>query len=428
MKTLFRLLNNKVSLNACWLIGGNVVYKLLAFIVGLWTARYLGPENYGLINYSLAYTVFFFSLCTLGINSIIVKELIDKPHDEGTTMGTTLVLQCCSSLISVVIILTVVYIIDSSEPITIFVTFLCSLGLVFQMLDSLRYWFQAKLLSKYCAIATTLAYIITSIYRIILLINQANVYWFALATSVDYICVACILWWAYKRQNGPKLSFNKKKAKSLLSKGYHYILAGLMVSIYAATDRVMLKQMVGDMEVGYYGTAMTLCNVWVFILTAIIDSFNPVIMENKRNNTIGYAKKNMILYSVVFYSSSFVSLFFVLFANNIIHLLYGEAYLPSASILTIATWYVAFSYLGIARNAWIVCENKQKYLTPLYVSAAILNVLLNLVLIPRYHAIGAALSSLITQFGIVFVFPLFIKSMRANVRMMVNAILFRFDN
>lgn len=420
-----QLFGSRVTRNAGWLIGGNVVYKLIAFLVGIWTARYLGPSNYGLINYASAYLTFFFSLSTLGLNGIIVKEFIDKPEEEGVTLGTTLVLQGTASILSSLLIISIVFFIDYGEKETLIVVSLCSIGLFFQMMDSLKYWFQSKLMSKYCAIATTGAYIISSIYKVILLVLGKSVRWFALATSIDYLFVAVILFIIYKKKSGPRLGFSIEKAKSMLKKSYHYILSGLMVAIYGATDKLMLKQFLNEAEVAYYGTALSICNVWVFVLAAIIDSFNPIILELHNNSESAYIKKNMQLYSIVFYCSMIVGVFYTAFAGIGIQILYGDAYMPAVTPLRIITWYVAFSYLGVARNAWVVSENKQKYLIPINAGSAIMNVVLNAILIPGMGASGAAIASLITQISTIFVVPLFIRDMRPNVALMVDAVLLK---
>ena len=416
------IFGSKVYKNASWLIMGSMANKIVAFIVGVWTARHLGPSNFGIINYALAYTAFFFSLCTLGINSVIIKEFIDVPDEEGETLGTTIVLQVLSSVMSVFMITGIVFLVDFGETDTLVVSILCSIGLVFQMIDVFRYWFQARLMSKYYAVAALVAYIVSSLYKVVLIINGAKVYWFALATSVDYICVAVILYWSYRKNKGPALSFSSVKAKKLLKGGCHYILAGLMVSIYVASDRLMLKEMVNESEVGYYSTAVSICNFWVFVLAAIIDSFYPIIMEYKKSDERKYIKKNCQLYSIIFYLSISVSLLISLFADWGISFLYGYEFLPAILPLRIATWYVAFSFLGVARNAWMVSEYNQKYLTPMCLLSALLNIILNLFFIPRYQASGAAMASLLTQISTIFLFPLFFKAMRPNVKMMLSSI------
>ena len=395
----------KVAKNAGWIIAGKVYHLLLSFFIGLLTARYLGPDNYGLVNYAALYTSFFTSLCTLGINSIIVKNFVDHPDEEGEALGTALLLRAVSSTLSAVMIIAFVGIIDSGEPLTITVVALCSLSLLFQIFDTINYWFQSRLNSKYSAIATAVSYTVVSIYKVLLFVFDKNVKWFAVATAIDYAVAAVALLIIYKKCRGPHFSFSIRKSKELLSKSRSFILSGLMVSIYNCTDRFMLKHMLSDSAVGYYSVASSVCAMWVFLLSAIIDSFTPTIMQAHKIDLKLYDRTNKQLYAIVFYVSVIVSVIITAGAKIIIGLLYGEAYLPAVEPLRIITWYTAFSYLGVARNAWMVCEDKQKYLSPIYIGAALTNVALNWLFVPRWGASGAALASLITQVSTVFVFP-----------------------
>lgn len=414
-------LKSKVTRNAGWLIGGRIYHMLLAFFVGLITARYLGPSNYGLINYALTYTTFFASFCTLGINSIIVKEFVDYPEEEGVTIGSTIVLRTISSALSFVMMLCVTFIADKGEPVTHAVIALCGLGVIFQVFDTINYWFQSRLQSKYSAIATVISYTIVSAYKVWLLLTGKSVEWFAVSTSLDYFVVAVFLLIVYKKHNGPRFVFSWKKAKELLGSSYHFILASLMVSIYGSTDKFMLKQMLDESMVGYYSTAVSLCNTWVFVLSAIIDSLYPGILQAFENKNL-FERRNRQLYTIVFYVSVGVSLLISLLARPIVYVLYGEAYLPTVMPLRIITWYAAFSYLGVARNAWIVSYHCQNYLKYLYIGAAITNVVLNAAFIPIWGASGAAFASLVTQLSTILVFPAFIKQLRPNVKLMLDAI------
>ena len=234
---------NKVVKNAGWIIGGRLVNKLLAFLVGILTARYLGPSNYGLINYAAAYISFFASICTLGINSIIVKNFVDHPDEEGKTIGTTLLLRAVSSLLSALMIVGIVGIVDRDEPLTVVVVALCSVGLIFQIFDTLNYWFQARLQSKYSALASLASYAAVSVYKIVLLVLGKSVEWFALASALDYTVLAVVLAAAYFKNGGQRFTASWAKAKELLSSSTSFIISGLMVSIYACTDKLMLKQM-----------------------------------------------------------------------------------------------------------------------------------------------------------------------------------------
>ena len=416
------LRHNKEVNNASWLIAGRIVQMLLSLLVGVWTARYLGPKGYGTISYANSYITFFMAFCTLGINAVLVKDLSDQGDQAGTILGTTIGLRIVSSFLSAIAVVGIVGIVDYDEPMTIAVATLCSLSLIFHVFDTFNYWFQYQYKSKMVAIAALIAYIITSIYRLVLLALGRGLLWFALATSVDYIVLGAVLYFFYKRHHGPPLRFCLSTGKQLLKKSYHYILSTMMVAIYGQTDKLMLKQMLDESSVGYYTTATTVCSMWVFILGAIIDSIYPTIIRLYKENYEMYERKNRQLYAIVFYLSFLASFAFVLLGDIAIEILYGSEYRPASPVLKVVTWYTAFSYLGVARNAWYVCENKQKYIKYMYVLTAILNVGLNAILIPLWGAMGAAAASLVTQMFSAIILPLFIKPIRANAVLMLQAI------
>ena len=425
------LLKNKEVKNAGWIISGKVVQMLLSLFVGVLSTRFLGPENFGLISYAGAFVNFFMAFCTLGINSVIIKDFIDKPEEQGLALGTSILLRIVSSFMSAVMIIVIVSFLDYGETATIIVVALSSVSLVFHAFDTINYWFQKQYKSKITAISTFVAYVITAAYRIVLLIFNKNVFWFAFANSVDYIVHALLMLSAYKKYNGPRISFSLLKAKQLLGKSYHYILSGMIVAIYGQMDKLMLKQVIGETEVGHYSVGTTLCATWTFVLVAIIDSIYPTILTLHAKNREQYERKNRQLYSIVFYLSVFVSTVMCVFGDFIVYIMYGAEFAPAAMPVKIVTWYTAFSYLGVARNAWIVCENKQKYLKYMYGGAAVANIVLNLIFIPIWGASGAALATLLTQIFTSIIFPYCVKELRPNAKLMLQAILlkdFRNEN
>lgn len=360
MKKIKNIFKNKVTRNASWMIIGRIYQMSLSFVVSMLTARYLGPSNYGLINYASSFTSFFSTFCVLGINSVIVKNFIDHPNEEGKTTGSAIGVRMISSICSVVLIMVATLFLDRGERTTHLVVLLLGLGAIPQVFDTLNYWFQAKLESKYAAIASAIGYTVMMGYKISLLVFQKNVVWFAAASSIEYLVVAVCLYYNYRRHGGPSLSFSWRKVKELLNSSHHFILVSLMVSIYGSTDKLMLKQMMDETEVGFYSTAVTVCGLWCFILAAINDSMYPVILEAFESDIKLFERKCRQLYAIVFYTSAGVSILYTMFAKYIILILYGEAYLPAITPMRIVTWYIAFSYLGDARNVWVISYDCQK--------------------------------------------------------------------
>lgn len=424
MKSMRSILENNEIRNTGWIVGGKIAQMAMSFVVGIWSARYLGPSNYGLLNYVSAYVAFFTSLCTLGLtSSVLVNEFTKHPDDEGLTLGTTIIMRLVSSFLSAIMIVAIVFVVDKGDPLLIGIAICCNIGLLFQVFDVIEYWFLKRYLSKITAIASFVGYLVTSLYKILLLVTGQSVVYFAIATSVDYIVIALVLFFAYKKHNGPPLRFSIARGKELLSVSYHFILSGMMVAIYGQTDKIMLKFMLSETEVGYYSTAASISTMWVFVLSAIISSLSPSIVRLKKDgDEEGYRRKNRQLYGIVFYMSMCVSALITVVAPLIINILYGKAYLGSIAPLRVITWYVAFSYLGVARDIWLVSENKQKYSKYMYVLAAISNVGMNYLLIPVWGASGAAAASLITQILTSMLLPLIWKDMRENVKLMVQGI------
>jgi len=419
------ILKSGSARNAGWLIGGQVLDKLLNFLIGILTARYLGSENYGLLHYGTAYTVLFGNLCRLGLQSVIIKDFADHPEEEGEALGTALVLRSICALLSAVTIVGFASIMDRDDPITVLVVALSSLDLLFMSLDSFKQWFQSRLESKFVAMAMTVSYLAVTAYRVILMLTGRDVVLFALSNAVHYLVVAIWLMIAYKKRGGQRLRFSRKKAKQLLSASGSFIISGVMVSICASTDKLMLKQLMDEAAVGYYSLAYQLSSTWIFVLQAIIDSVHPLIIQAHGKDHAGYLRKNRQLYALVFYVAAAVCLVLSLVAKPAITILYGQEYLGAVVPLRIVVWYTAFAYLSSARDAWIICEHQQKYLKYLYFSAAVINVVLNYALIPVLGPSGAALASLLTQASTVVVLPLLIKPLRPNARLMLDAVLLR---
>ncbi len=415
-------IKNKIIKNASWIIVCKIIQAIISFFIGMFTARYLGPPNYGLINYAASITAFLIPVMQLGMRSIMVNELIHHPKREGAVLGTGIVMCIGSALLSVFGIFAFTMIADRGEPVTITVCVLYSGSLIFQAVELIELWFQAKLLSKYSSVAALGAYAVVSLLRIYLLVTKQSVQWFAFSYLLDYLLIALILVFFYRRNHGQRFAFSFSLGKDMLSRSKYYIVSTMMVAIFAQTDKIMIKQMLDEAQTGYYSAAITLITATGFVYNAIIDSMRPSILEAKKNQSPDFEDKMCLLYSVITYISLAQCLAMTLLAKPIILIIYGEEYLHSVSVLRIATWYVTFSYYGMVRNVWILAEQKQRYLWIINLSGALMNIVLNFILIPYIGIIGAAVASLVTQiFTNVFI-NYIIKPIRYNNRLMLKGL------
>ncbi len=396
-------MNNRVIKNASWIIMCRVVQAVLGLIISMIMARYLGPSNFGLLNYANSIVTFVIPVMRLGIHGVLVQEFVTSQDQEGEILGTSITLSFISAIVCVIGVITFVSCANAGERDTIIVCVLYSFTLIFQSFEMINYWFQAKLLAKYSSMIALIAYTVVSLYKIILLINRKSIFWFAVANTLDYLVIAAGLLIVYYRFGNQKLRFLKRRAKKLIGIGKYYILSDLLITVFAQTDRIMLKSMMGNQATGYYSAAVACAGMTQFVFGAIIDSMRPTIFESKKKSEELYKKNLARLFSVIIYLSLIQSVVMTLFAPLIVSILYGRQFIQSISALQIVVWYTTFSYLGSARNIWILAEGKQKHLWKINLFGALANVLLNTLLIPPFGVNGAAIASLITQFATNFI-------------------------
>ncbi|MBR5134274.1 MAG: flippase, partial [Clostridia bacterium] len=382
----------------------------------------LGPSNFGLINYAASVVAFVVPIMQLGFRSTLVQELVDHPEKEGETLGTALFLNVIASVASIVGVVSFAAIANAGEPVTIIVCALYSLNLVFQAIQMIQYWFQAKLMSKYTSVTALIAYAIISAYRVFLLMTGKSIYWFAVSQALDYMLIAVTLVVIYKKLGGQKLSFSKTRAKEMFSKSRYYIVSAMMVTIFGQTDKIMLKLMVDDAATGFYSAAVTCAGMTSFVFAAIIDSARPTIVKSKNVDQAAFEKNMSFLYAIIIYFALLQSVFITVFSKWIVAILYDTDYAATVGILRLIVWYTTFSYMGAVRDVWILSENQHRYLWVINMTGAIANVVLNAVLIPFWGALGAALASLVTQFFTNVIVGFIMKPIRPNNRLMIKGL------
>ena len=415
-------MNNRVVKNASWIIGCKIAQSILNLIIGMISARYLGPSNFGLISYAGSLVNFVLPIMQLGLGKTLVQEIIENPDKEGRVLGTAMVMNVVSGMICMGGVFIFLNFANAGETETIIVGVLYSISLIFQATEMIHNWFQAKLLSKYPSIASLISYTVVALYKIWLLVTGKSVRWFAVSFTIDVLLISVILILIYKKMGDQPFSFSWELGRKMLNRSKYYIISSMMVTIYAQTDRIMLKLMMNEAETGYYNAAVVCVNVTSFVFVAILDSMRPVILEAKHKRDPSYEPLIVQLYSVITYVSLAQCVVMTVFARPLVTLLYGEAYLASVVPLMVAVWYITFSNYGSVRNIWILAEGKQKYLLIINLSGALANVAANLILIPRLGAEGAAAASLITQFFANVVLGFIMRPIRHNNTLMIKGL------
>lgn len=408
--------------NTGWLMLG----KILSMIVGFIIARYLGPGSFGDLSFAEALTAIVAAVGTLGLDSFIIREIIHDPDKRDEILGTSFWLRIGANALLVPLSITIYLFYHNisanpGTPLTSVVALLAfaSFFKSFNIIDS---YFQSQVQSKYVVQVQNVALVISALVKAALVIFKLPMIYFALALVLDGVLLAggLVLIYHIKDLHLSAWKFNRKRARSLINKSWPLILSSVMVSIYLKIDLVMLKQL-GSEQVGIYNSAAKISESWYFIPVAIITSVFPAMIHARKTDIVRFNKRLQNLYDLLIIISLPVAVIISFWASDIIALIYGQQYYGAGTILSIHIWSAIFVFYGSASSQYLLAEGFT-FITFLRTSiGAVINIVLNVFLIPIYGGIGAAIATLIGYFTATF-FILLLPNTRKHAIMMLRSL------
>lgn len=384
--------------NTGWLFADRILRMGVGLFMTVWVARYLGVEQFGILNYATAFVALFSPISTLGLDAIVVRSIVREPEKKEEILGTAFWLKLPGGIAAFILALSTIFVVRYNDHLTIFlVAILSSVG-IFQSFDIIDLWFQSQVQSKYTVIAKNTVFIIITMIKIILIMMQARLLAFAwvLLAETALGAVGLIIVYRVKGNSILLWRWSFSLAKTLIKESWPLILSGLTVMIYMRIDQIMLGEMLGDKAVGIYSAATRISEVWYFIPTAITSSFAPAIFAAKQKSEVLYYQRIKQLVSLMLVLSVIISLPMTFISEPIIMILFGNNYVAAGSVLAIHIWSSVFVFMGMATSSWFIAEELTHFSMYRTMVGAIINIILNLFLIPKYAGVGAAISTLIS--------------------------------
>lgn len=382
--------------NTGWMFLGQMFSLLVSFFIGAWLARYLGPENYGVLSYAVAFVGLFGFIASLGVDGILNRELVARPEQRDELMGTAFRLKVIGGGVAGILCIASAFIF-SGNALSRLLIILFSFTFILQSINVISTYFQAEVKSKSNVKAILLATIISSILKVATILFDKGVIWIIAIFTLDFLWQGIGFIIAY-RKIGLKLGnwkFNDKLAKDILKSSLPLMLASAASFIYLRIDQVMIGKMLGDYEVGLYAAAVKLVEVWYFIPGIICASLFPAIVNARKTSSVVYKKRLKALYLLMLGIAFSIAVFSMFLAPWLVSFLFGKAYLAAIIVLQIYIWSNVGLFVGIAINQYFLSENYSNYIFFYNLLSMIVNVGLNLILIPKFGLIGAAWATLI---------------------------------
>jgi len=402
--------------NTSWMFAEQMLRMVAGLFVGIWVARYLGPEQFGVFSYVLAFSAIFTSIAKLGLDTILVRELVNEPAKRDVLLGTAFWLKFISAIF-VICLITLVLPLFSGNTRENHYIYIITIGLVFQSFEVVDFYFQSQVVVKFVSVCRVLQLLLSSGVKIYLMLNNADLMWIIYVSLFDQITLAiflCVAYFIKNISNLPIFHFELEIAKKLLKDSWPLILSSMMVLIYMRIDQLMIKEMLGEREVGVFSAAVRLSEVCYFIPVILVTSLFPAILNAKNIDENMYLYRLQRLYTFLVWVAVTIAIVITVISDWLVILLYGEVYHMAGSVLKIHIWTSVFVFLGVASGRYLVSENLQYLAFWRTASGAIINVGLNMVFIRVYGIVGVAVATLISQVCAAYLFDLFHKKTRTQ--------------
>jgi O-antigen/teichoic acid export membrane protein len=419
----------RYGINTAWLFAEQILRLIAGFLVGVWVARYLGPEKFGLFSYALAFVSIFQGIAKLGLDGIVVRDLVQEPEKRDVYLGTSFWLKLIGG-VTTFLIITIILFIQSVFTSNFFTEtniyiLIIAFGIIFQSFEVIDFYYQATVQAKYISIRRIIQLILSSIIKIFLVLIGADLIWFVLVSLFDIISLSIMGWLIYRSQGLPNFVryFDIEIGKKILKDSWPLLLSSIAIMIQARIDQIMLKQFIGLRELGNYVVALNITEALGFVPMILYQSLLPAIVEAKEKSNDIYYNRLLNYYRLMFslFLIAFIILFF--YGDVIIRFLYGSKYIIASQIISIIAFRNFFAYMGVARSAFITTENLFRYSLSTSIAGAISNTILNYILIQQFEIIGVILSSFISFFITIFLLDFFYSRTRINFILMMQAIL-----
>ena len=386
--------------NTAWMVGGRISKAVLNFTVGIFVARYLGPERFGALNYAMGLSLLFSVFGAMGLDSVLVRELVRHEDKRNILLGSALSIRLVGGIVAFVLTIFMLWIthVDSE---TWLLTLICSASLFFRATDVLRSFFESEVNAKTIASVEGFQSVITSFLRIYFIAIEGDVVFFALCWLLEWVFIGIGFALVYRIKIG-RFRFwrvDKETLGYLIREGFPLIISSMAIIAYQQIDKVMLKNMLGasgNEQLGFYSVAIRIMPFVLMIPLMLSKAVAPSLIKSRETDSQKYEERSQIFMDVMTLIGFGLSVILFLFARPIIFL-YGDSYNAASPLLKIIAWKGLFNSMSVAASLLIITEGLQKWAVLRNLAGCAMNICLNILLIPKWQAVGAAYATLISM-------------------------------
>lgn len=386
----------KALKNMSWLAGERVLMVLVGSGASILVARYLGPDQFGILSYATSYVILFGFLSYLGLNAIVTKALVEQPERKGVILGTTFVLKEAGAVLAYALVALVVWLRGAEWDVQV-VVLVAGLSLLFDASSVIDLWFESQVRSRYAVVARSIATVVSAAAKVALIVAGAPVIAFAAVFAAKAAVQAAGLVTMYARSGGSirRWRIEGRQAKRFMKQGWPLIISSAGSLIYLKADQIMLGEISTLAEVGVYAAAAKISEMTYFLPKIFASSVFPSMVKARAKGT-GYEAAVQRHFTTVALLGYAVVVVVLLSAPLVIPLLFGEEYIGAIQVLQVHILAVPAVFMGAMLSRWLVAEDLLIFSLTRHGLGAVANIGMNAVLIPSYGAVGAAVATFVS--------------------------------
>lgn len=413
----------KIVRNLIWAMTGKIVTLLGSFLVGIIVARYLGPEQYGIMSYVISYIAIFQVVANFGLEGIEIREEAKEGADRDVLVGTAFSLKCLLAIITIGIT-GVTVMITEQESYVRWLIMLYSISMVLNSFSAIRNYFTALIWNEYVVKTEIMRTLIGAGVKIALLLCKASLVWFIVALLFDSFLIASGYVMAYQKKIASiqKWRIDKETARYYIYQSFPLFLSAVMTIVYMKVDQLMIGNMLNKTSTGIYAVACTFVEICIFIPTILSQTITPVLVNNYQHDKEVYREKAQIFMNITTWICILIAVLISLSSPLIIRYSYGLQYMAAVPVLQL----LIFRLIGVASaqisGQLIIIEQTQKYAILRNMAACVVCIVLNLILLPRYGLFGAAISAVVTSLVAGLIIHLFIPAYRPIFKQQIRCL------
>jgi len=410
--------------NSGWLVFDSISKNVFNFVSAIFLARYLGPSQYGLLSYSVGFTAMFASLITLGLDNLSVKEISGNSKKEiNKILGSSFALKLIGYCVMVAIIIISTLFLKANEPASGQLIFFLTAGYLFHTVFAIDYFFQANLQSKKTVISNQIGITVGFIFKLLAVYFKLPLIYFVISFILESLLIALFMFFSYQRSNSIfSWQIDKKIMKTLLLASLPIIVSGLINSFFRRFDQVLVQNLLGSTENGYYSVSKKISESIYFIPAAISMSIFPTLVKISKDKK-KFDSIYMKMSSILFFISMTIVIFIVAFSDFLIPTLFGQEFSSAAFLLKISILAAPFVFLDSLNIRWLLINNKQKYYIVSSLFGLVTTISMNIFLLNKIGVAGAAISYPVSWFINSFLIYLLIPQTREGVFLQIRSIL-----